>query len=161
LARVPENPVERLISPNRYVPLPDIGVASLLRPGGARPRPGGRVGTGVATGEKGTGGGAAEPENVIRYDFTPWANDIVNKIQSQWSVAQSENAGWKGEVGVNVIIKKNGELLAAEIAKSSNIDIFDEAALRALRLCAPFPPLPPDFPADRLEMYFVFQYGYR
>lgn len=163
LSGIPESPVERLVSPNRYVPLPDIGIPSLLRPGGSRPGLGGGP-SGAGGGppaEKGTGGGLAEPENVVRYDFTPWANDVVNRIQSRWSITQPENAGLTGEVGVNVLIRKDGELLAADIAKSSQFDVLDEAALRALRQCAPFPPLPSDFPAERLTMYFVFQYGYR
>jgi protein TonB len=84
----------------------------------------------------------------------------VIRIQKNWSLGQEAFAGYIGEVGVTVMMSKAGELLAVEIGASSKIDLLDQAAVKAVRLSAPFPSLPPDFPNSSLEMYLVFQYGY-
>lgn len=163
LAKPAENPVEQLLRPNRYKAT-DLKIGKVLRPDAARPGSGGGGGYGGPVGQGGGSGGgripgSGLPENIVRYDFTPWANEVTAMIQKYWSVAQTGNTAWRGEVGIMVLVKKTGELLGADITKSSNIDVLDQAALRALEKCAPFPPLPADFPASSLEMYLVFQYG--
>jgi len=130
------------------------GISSLLPsgPGGGKPG-GGSAGTG------GQAGGASVSINVKAIDLAPWANIVLNRIQRNWSVAQSEGGTTKGEVQVSVLIAKNGDLLAVEVGISSKIDVLDQAALKAVNLSGPFPPLPVNFPNDSLSMDFVFQYG--
>jgi len=84
----------------------------------------------------------------------------MNKIQKNWSIVQSGEIGWRGEVGVSVLVAKSGQLLAIDVTSTSKIDLLDQAALKALDLSGPFPALPKDFPNSSLDVYFVFQYGY-
>lgn len=93
------------------------------------------------------------------YDLTPWAKKIVDKIQKNWLIPPGEKTRAKGQVGISVIVKKGGELLSIKIIESSEIQWFDQAALKALNLSSPFPSLPEDFPDKTLETYFVFKYN--
>jgi protein TonB len=114
-------------------------------------------------GSGGRGGGQARRAsvsiNVRNYNLAPWASDVLNRIQRNWSVAQTGESHWKGEVGIFVLMAKNGELLAIELESTSKIDVLDQAAMKSLQLSAPFPALPADFPNASLEMIFAFHYG--
>lgn len=93
------------------------------------------------------------------YDITPWATKVVDKIQNNWIIPSSEEAGGKGLVGISVIIEKNGELLSVKIVNSSDVHLLDEAALKAIELSSPFPALPDVLPVAKLEAYFEFHYN--
>ena len=164
LAKPSENSIESLLRPDRYRSWAGAdflkylgkikGPTAGLGPGAGQPGPGG------GGGSSGPPRGGRTVPNIVRYDFTPWANEVVIRIQKNWSLGQEAFAGYIGEVGVTVMMSKAGELLAVEIGESSKIDLLDQAAVKAVRLSAPFPSLPPDFPNSSLEMYLVFQYGY-
>lgn len=164
LSKSGESPVGPLLRPNRYTVGAGKNLAQYTRSRAAFPSgPGAVGGSGPARGGAQGGEaarGAGLPGNIVRYNFSPWANAVINKLQQNWSIYQTSEGPWKGEVGVSVTIAKNGEVLAAEIQDSSHIDLLDQAALKAVALSAPFPPLPADFPADSLVIYFVFQVGY-
>ena len=112
----------------------------------------GRPGTGR------TGRRARASFKVQGYDITPWAERVVNRIQSNWTVPLRQIASASQAVGVSVIIDKNGKLASTEILSSSRVDSLDQAAIEAIRLSSPFPRLPDDFPHKTLEALFVFQY---
>ncbi len=135
----------------RYL-FPATGISGPTGGGGRPGRPGKK-------GAQAFIGGAA-PSNVQRYDFSPWANAVMNRIQKNWSITAPADFAWKGEVGITVVIGKNGNLTLIEVIASSKIDALDQAAVRALELSLPFPALPVDFPNSSLEVYFIFQYGY-
>jgi len=108
--------------------------------------------------------GTARPQGRVSfqskdYDITPWANKVVDRIQKNWLISPPQEISEKGEVGISVIIEKNGELSSINMVNSSMVPLFDQAALRALDLSSPFPELPDDFPDKNLEAYFVFQYN--
>ncbi len=135
----------------RYL-FPGTGISGTTGGGGRPGRPGKK-------GAQAFIGGAA-PSNVQKYDFSPWANAVMNRIQKNWSIAAPGDFAWKGEVGITVVIGKNGNLTLIEVIASSKIDALDQAAVTALELSLPFPALPVDFPNSSLEVYFIFQYGY-
>jgi TonB family protein len=163
LSKSGESPVGPLLRPNRYTAGAGKNLAQYTRSGAAFPSGPGAVGSGGPGrgGARGSGAarGAALPENIVRYNFSPWANAVMNKLQQNWSIYQAGEGPWRGEVGISVTIAKNGDVLAAEVQDTSHIDLLDQAALRAVALSAPFPPLPADFPADSVAIYFVFQVG--
>jgi TonB family protein len=97
--------------------------------------------------------------NIKNFDLTPWAGEVVNRIQKNWTIPASEKEIAKSQVGISAMIEKNGELSSAEIVLSSKFEALDQAALEALNLSAPLPKLPDDFPAKSLEAYFLFEYG--
>ncbi|UCC41632.1 MAG: TonB C-terminal domain-containing protein [Candidatus Aminicenantes bacterium] len=92
------------------------------------------------------------------YDISPWAKIVVDRIQKNWVLSPSQKTGAKGEVEIFVIIEKSGELSSVEIIRSSEIQLLDQTALKALNISSPFPKLPDDFPNKNLEAYFVFSY---
>lgn len=92
------------------------------------------------------------------YDISPWAKIVVDRIQRNWILSPSQKMSAKGEVEILVIIEKSGELSSVEIIKPSEIQLLDQAALKALNMSSPFPQLPDDFPNKSLEAYFIFSY---
>ncbi|MDP2915592.1 MAG: TonB family protein, partial [Candidatus Aminicenantes bacterium] len=164
LAKPSENSIESLLKPDRYRSWLGNDFSKYLGtvkgPTGTAGSAGGQLGSGGGGGAVGPPRGSPAPPNIVRYDFTPWANEVMTRVQKNWSLGQDAFAGYIGEVGVTVMMSKAGELLAVEIGESSKIDLLDQAAVKAVRLSAPFPPLPSDFPNSSLEMYLVFQYGY-
>jgi TonB family protein len=92
------------------------------------------------------------------YDITPWAKIVVEKIQRNWVLDPSQTTRAKGEVEIFVRIEKSGEISTVEVVRSSEIQLLDQAALKALRMSSPLPKLPDDFPEKSLEAYFVFGY---
>lgn len=97
--------------------------------------------------------------NLEGYDLAPWADKAMNQILKNWVLPSEFSSGAKGEVGISVVIEKDGKVSSAEVVVSSKIDVLDQAALMALQLSSPLPGLPNDFPAQNLEVYFVFEYG--
>lgn len=116
-------------------------------------------GTGLT--RTGVGGAAQKAGAYFRiedYDISPWAEQVVNTILSNWIIPYPKEMGVKGVVGISVIIDESGEILSAQVVNSSLILLLDEAALKALKESSPFPSLPEDFPKKSLEAYFEFHY---
>ena len=63
------------------------------------------------------------------------------------------------EMKIYISVKKNGELLDLEIMNSSVLVQFDETALEAVQSSLPFPPLPDEYPYEKLEALLVFQFN--
>jgi TonB family protein len=95
--------------------------------------------------------------NINQIDISTWAREVVEKIQKNWAIPESKGPSAKTAVEITVSIGKNGELLNVAIRNSSAVQSFDLAALNAVRMSAPFPELPGNFPNDTLETYFLFQ----
>jgi TonB family protein len=170
LAKKIPDPLEDLVRPERYRSRSDVNLSKYIRPKPVKPDAsvaGGAARAAVAakSGEVAAvaatpAGGAEIPDNVRRFDFSPWANEVMAKIQKHWSLLPYGGGFWKGEVGVLVMVSKSGEVLGSEIKVSSNVDLLDRVALSALQAASPLPSLPADFPNSSVEMYLVFKYGY-
>lgn len=93
------------------------------------------------------------------YDITPWARRVVYRVKKHWIIPPAVQIGASGEVGIFIVIDKDGSVSRAEIAHPSGIGVFDQAALTAIQSGLPFPNLPPDFPNANLQAYFVFKYN--
>jgi len=93
------------------------------------------------------------------YDITPWVKEVVDKIRNNWTLPPIDESIAMGEVKIFIIIGKQGNLVAMEIEESSDFQVFDQTTAGAIRSSAPFPPLPDDFPFDRMEAYLVFQFN--
>jgi TonB family protein len=124
-------------------------------PGGAG---GGRPGQAGQRARRPAAGGSVSI-NVPSVDFSAWGEIVINKIQRNWALDPGLGTAWKGEVGVSVLVARNGDLLAVEIDVPAKIEFLDQAALRAVRTSGPFPALPARYANSSLEVYFVFKYG--
>jgi TonB family protein len=92
------------------------------------------------------------------YDITPWVKQVVDKIRNNWTLPPIDESIALGEVKILIIIGKKGNLVAMEIVESSDFQVFDQTTTWAIRSSAPFPPLPDDFPSERLEAFLVFEF---
>lgn len=116
-------------------------------------------GTGLTrTGVGGAAQKAGASFRIENYDISPWAEQVVNSILTNWIIPYPKELRVKGVVGISVIIDESGEILSAQVVNSSLVLLLDEAALKALKESSPFPSLPEDFPKKSLEAYFEFHY---
>ena len=88
-------------------------------------------------------GGISGPVSISSDDFKyPYYEiSLRNKIERNWSPPPLI----KGSSWVRVVIGRNGKILTTEIIESSGNSFYDQAALRAIYLSDPFPPLPDNY----------------
>jgi TonB family protein len=87
------------------------------------------------------GKGDAEEQNA-------WLQKVKSAINQHWSILP-ENQD-KNPATVGLKLSDDGNLLDANVEKSSGDASFDKSALRAVFQAAPFPPLPPGL-RDRIK----------
>ncbi len=68
--------------------------------------------------------------------------------------------GMYGDLRLLVIIRKDGSLEGIEVLKSSGYAVLDEAAIKIVRMAAPFSPFPAELSAttDKLEIIRTWQF---
>lgn len=89
------------------------------------------------------------------FPYTYYTGMIVKKISRYWQ--------WSSDFGtlktvVYFKIDTAGAVALARVHEPSGDALFDQQALRAVRLASPFPPLPQEYPEKDLGVYFEFSY---
>jgi TonB family protein len=118
----------------------------------------GEAGPGVIGGAY--GGASQIPKVVIEgpgYDLSPWAQEVVSRLQKNWQIAASRAPLEKGTLRLQVSVDKNGEISFMRIVNSSQKASFDRAALEAVNLSLPLPRFPAAIPFDSLELIIIFE----
>ncbi len=92
------------------------------------------------------------------FDITPWAQKVVARINENWFVLPGFKIEENNVVGIVVIFDKYGEVVSAKIKRPSDVQPLDQSALNAIKLSAPYPHLPEQFPGDQLKAFFLFNY---
>jgi TonB family protein len=110
---------------------------------------------GVPTGDPGSG----VFFDTQGYDLGPWANRVIAMVRKNWIVPVAADLGLKGIVGISFQVDRSGKILNPKIIAPSNVPSYDQAALQALMITDPFPPLPADFPRPLLPAVFRFYYN--
>lgn len=99
--------------------------------------------------------GAPGIDAVKEPDFGPYMKELQRRIKMNWDPP-------KGNESKRVIllfsIARDGRLLNVKVHKSSGLNSADNAAVNAVKLTAPFKPLPPDFKGDKVDIQFTFDY---
>jgi protein TonB len=127
----------------------------------------------IGKGGSGSGNGSADQEGSVPtgdtgsgvffdtqgYDLGPWGNHVVAIVRRNWIVPVAAELGLKGIVAISFKVNRNGKILNPTIISGSGVPSFDQAALQALQISNPFPPLPPDFPRETLPAVFRFYYN--
>lgn len=107
-------------------------------------------------GNPGGGGGAPGIDAIREPDFGPYMRDLQRRIKMNWDPP-------KGNESKRVVllfkIAKDGRLLSCSVYKSSGLPNADSAALNAVKLTAPFRPLPVDFKGSSIDIQFTFDYN--
>lgn len=90
------------------------------------------------------------------FDYPYWFVQAFSKIEYNWS--NPIFSGQPMECIIYFQVIRSGRVLKAEIEKSSGIDAFDGACLRAINLSKPLPPLPADFVEEIIGIHLTFPY---
>lgn len=118
-------------------------------------------GTGNNNGNAGNPGpgnpkGAPGIDAIKEPDFGPYMKELQRRIKMNWDPP-------KGNESKRVIllfkISKDGRLLSVNVHKSSGLPEADNAAINAVKLTAPFKPLPPEFKGNSVDIQFTFDYN--
>lgn len=128
----------------------------------ASPRAGGGEGRKVRQAvprAKSSAGRGAVAIQLPSLDFKPWAGQVLEKIQRNWALPGGSGSGWKGDVGVRLVVARDGQVLGADLDAPSKIELLDQAALKAVAAASPLPALPDAYKSSSLEVYLVFRYG--
>jgi protein TonB len=93
---------------------------------------------------------------VSDFPFAWYLQQIHRKVSERW-----EGKAIPGKQPVVVFeIGRDGQISLGQLAveKSSGNQRYDRAAVRAIEDARPFPPLPPEFPAQLLRIHVSFAY---
>ena len=85
------------------------------------------------------------------YRFAQYIEDWRVKVERIGNLNypdQARREGLYGKLQVSVSIKADGTVESVEVSRSSGHRILDAAAMRIVKLAAPFSPLPPDIRKD-------------
>lgn len=120
-------------------------------------------GTGSGTGRRTVGNpGPGNPNgrpgiDAIREpDFGPYMRDLQQRIKRNWDPPKGEE---NRRVVLMFKIARDGRLLSVNVSKSSGLAAADRAALAAVKLTAPFRPLPAEYREQSVDIQFTFDYN--
>lgn len=103
-------------------------------------------------------GGHGRPgiEAIREPDFGPYMRDLQKRIKSNWDPPKGNETK---RVVLLFKIAKDGSLLSCSVERSSRKADVDYAAIKAVKQTAPFPPLPPEFKGQSIDIQFTFDYN--
>ena len=124
---------------------------------------GGRFSNGTGTGRGNVGNpgpgnpnGAPGIDAIKEPDFGPYMKELQRRIKMNWDPP-------KGNESKRVIllftIARDGRLINIKVHRSSGLQAADNAAMNAVKLTAPFRPLPPEFKGNSVDIQFTFDYN--
>src|SRR5216684_2041468 len=120
-------------------------------------QPGG--GGGVQGGGRGGVEGQPIPLDTPEPKFQDYFNKVRERIKANWVYPrQAGERNIEGELVIEFHIAKDGRLEYIELRDSSGTRILDDAALTAVKLAQPFPPVPDDIAKHTLAINGQFRY---
>ena len=82
--------------------------------------------------------------------------DLQRRIKMNWNPPKGNESK---RVVLMFKIAKDGRLLSCSVFKSSGLQSADQAALDAVKLTAPFKPLPAEYKNSSIDIQFTFDYN--
>lgn len=92
-------------------------------------------------------------------DIGPWAHQVHIRVRNNWILPIAANFGIKGKVVIEFGVQRNGTIQNLVLSSSSGIQAYDQAALSAITMSNPLPPLPDVYPLLVLKACFTFYYN--
>jgi protein TonB len=133
---------------------PQVAVA---RPPSIWRQPGG--GGGLQGGGRGGVDGQPIPLDTPEPKYQDYFNKVRERIKSKWVYPRpAGERGIEGELLIEFHIAKDGWLEFIELRRSSGTAILDDAALTAVKLAQPFPPVPDEIAKRTLAINGQFRY---
>ena len=117
--------------------------------------------TGSGSGNLGNPGpgnpnGAPGIDAIKEPDFGPYMKELQRRIKMNWDPPKGNESK---RVVLLFSIARDGRLLNVSVHRSSGLPAADKAAIDAVKLTAPFRPLPPDFKGNSVDIQFTFDYN--
>jgi TonB family protein len=94
-------------------------------------------------------------------DFTPYLRIILQNVRRNWMsiMPESVRQGRRGKVVIVFEISRDGTTPKVVFAEQSGVDSLDRAAVAAISMSNPFPPLPAQFKGSKIAVQFNFAYN--
>lgn len=97
--------------------------------------------------------------NTTNYKYLSYFIGLRKSIELTWVYPSSAvRQGLQGEVRLEFKIEKDGRMTQIRVLNSSGYEILDRAILDAIKLAAPFAPLPKSMAKDSLVITATFRY---
>jgi TonB family protein len=90
------------------------------------------------------------------FEFPYYLRLIQGKIGSLWSPPATVSGKDSKEVVISFVLGATGKVRDVQVEKSSGNVYYDQAALRAIYMANPMPPLPKGFRDPHLKVHFSF-----
>jgi periplasmic protein TonB len=136
---------------------PNQPQVAATRPPSIWRQPGG--GGGLQGGGRGGVDGDPIPLDTPEPKYQDYFNKVRERIKSKWVYPRpAGERGIEGELLIEFHIAKDGRLEYIELRRSSGTAILDDAALTAVKLAQPFPPVPDDIAKRTLAINGQFRY---
>ncbi|MFH1380337.1 MAG: TonB C-terminal domain-containing protein [bacterium] len=91
----------------------------------------------------------------VRFPYMYYLNMIRKKVSMHWDWPAKQGT-YKAVIYFKIM--HSGEIVGIKLDTQSANQLFDDAALRAIKLSDPFSPLPGGFDEDFLGVYFEFNF---
>ena len=88
-------------------------------------------------------------------DFGPYMKEVERRIKANWT---PPNGGQSKKVVLLFTIARDGRLLSLKVVRSSGFKADDDAAIAAVKLTAPFRPLPAEYRGSSVDINFTFDF---
>ena len=98
----------------------------------------------------------AQSETLSEPDFGPYMRELQKRIKANWYPPKGNESK---QVVLLFSISKDGRLSSIKVHKSSGLTAADNAAMTAVKLTAPFKPLPAGFKGQSVDIQFTFDYN--
>ncbi|MEW6616760.1 MAG: energy transducer TonB [Thermodesulfobacteriota bacterium] len=91
--------------------------------------------------------------------YITYSSKIKRKIELVWEYPhKAKKEEMKGKLTLMFSILRNGELEGLQLLKSSGFPILDNGAFNAVRLAAPYYPIPQTMEINKLNFIATFEY---
>jgi protein TonB len=135
---------------------PQVAVA---RPPDSLRRQPGEGGGGLIGGGRGGVEGTPIPLDTQEPKYQDYFNKVRERIKANWIYPRpAGERGIEGELLIEFHIAKDGRVSYIQLRNSSGTQILDDAALTAIKLAQPFPPVPDAIAKQTLAINGQFKY---
>jgi TonB family protein len=91
-------------------------------------------------------------------DFGAWLRRFKNQVERNWIIPASVMT-FRGRVVVRFSVLRNGTIVDFQVLQPASVAALTTAAVNALKLSNPTAALPPEYPADRMQITVTFYYN--
>lgn len=97
--------------------------------------------------------------NTYEWNFAPWMRRFANDLHRAWIAPYAYRLGViDGYTRIRLEVERDGRPSRMEVLERNGHESLHTASVAALQAFAPYAPLPPDFPEERLVIHLGLHY---